>query len=413
MITDKEFKAKLGSFKSLRNSISVRDFVSTIEEYIEELYGQNEHSRIVEIFHSDFCYPKVNYYFFEVAFSLNKNGFVDEAEIVYENILRTQPNNTAVLNNLSLIKLSKNKINEAYKLINHGYEVDPHDQNISTNIKTISLKYQEMQKYHEFYKKCSTYLADENDFVLNKLKTFLLNVDKDPTCKLGKIPIPSWKFSVLMATDKQKATSLKDQWIEKYYIRATDEKGDYSETIYEINPLLKLELDKISNIRLNDKWLKGFENLSLTVLNEFGYFEIKTRLNKVNKKFRDLILRDFDELVINHVIKNEKTVVVLSGSLIEALLTYHCEKKKILKIKYQKGNKTIHKNLHDCDLGDLLTFFEQQNVLGDLIVHLGNISRIQRNYVHPGKELREKDTLDDSKAELCFISTLEIIKQIT
>ena len=134
-----------------------------------------------------------------------------------------------------MIKKSKNKLEEAYQLINTGYKLDPHDEHISRNYKTISPQYQEMLKYQEIYKLCSDSLPNENDFVLIKLRVFLSNVDRDPTFKLGKIPIPSWKFCVLMATDKQKANSLKEQWIEKSYIRAIAEKGEYGEPIYEIN----------------------------------------------------------------------------------------------------------------------------------------------------------------------------------
>jgi len=59
-----------------------------------------------------------------------------------------------------------------------------------------------------------------------------------------------------------------------------------------------------------------------------------------------------------------------------------------------------------------LTFFEENKLLGDAVVHMGNISRIYRNFVHPGKELREQVALDQGKANLCFVSTLEILNRV-
>ena len=65
-----------------------------------------------------------------------------------------------------------------------------------------------------------------------------------------------------------------------------------------------------------------------------------------------------------------------------------------------------------CDLGDLLNYFEQGKIMSDLFVHLGNISRIHRNFIHPGKEVREFEKLDQSKSDLCYISAVEIIKKL-
>jgi hypothetical protein len=110
--------------------------------------------------------------------------------------------------------------------------------------------------------------------------------------------------------------------------------------------------------------------------------------------------------------KNNKAVVILSGSIVETLLIYYCEKKQIKDISYQRHSKAISKKLYESDLGDILSYFEQNRFLGDAVVHMGNISRIYRNFVHPGKELREQETLDDTKANICFISTLEILKRI-
>lgn len=56
------------------------------------------------------------------------------------------------------------------------------------------------------------------------------------------------------------------------------------------------------------------------------------------------------------------------------------------------------------------SFAEDQKFFGQDFTHLSNLSRIYRNFVHPGKEL--KDRIDSHKSDLCFISTIEILKRI-
>ena len=41
---------------------------------------------------------------------------------------------------------------------------------------------------------------------------------------------------------------------------------------------------------------------------------------------------------------------------------------------------------------------------------LTNLSRVYRNFIHPGVEL--KNSLDKTKSDLCFISSIEILRKI-
>jgi hypothetical protein len=226
------------------------------------------------------------------------------------------------------------------------------------------------------------------------------------------MPIPKWKLKVMMSTDEQKALSLLDQWLKKGYVCKTGDRGSYGEYIYELNPLLLKELTKVKPKKINPQWLRGIELLNIETLESLLYFNIIQSIEKAKKSIRTILRRDIDELFLNYVMKNNKAVVILSGSIVETLLIYYCEKKQIKDISYQRHNKTISKKLYESDLGDLLTYYENTKLLGDVVVHMGNISRIYRNFVHPGKELREQETLDDAKANMCFVSTLEILKRI-
>jgi tetratricopeptide (TPR) repeat protein len=200
----------------------------------------------------------------------------------------------------------------------------------------------------------------------------------------------------------------------KFYKSA--QKKDPEKELYKnnLNRCLKLRESKIEEDKkkkIPEKWTKYTASIKMSNLNDLEYFEIVDRVKKVNQKYKLLIERDVNELFFNHIVHNDKASIVLSGSLIELLLTYYCEKKglKILPIKDASG-ASKDKKLYDCVLSDLISFCESKKFFGSDFPHLGNLSRIYRNYIHPGRELKE--SINRAKAELCFISTKELLKKI-
>lgn len=380
-------------------------------ELIEELFQEKKYAKVVEVFRSNLI-PKNELFVFEVAYSLVENGDKNEAEEIYEYLLNTDPQNSSVLNNLSNIKKEKGFTEQAFDLIQRAYEIEPDDEIISRNYNNLLSIIQEKEELERKHQSALKLLERENDFVINKLWAFVTNARADIECKKWRMPIPRWKFRVLMQTDDQKSLSLLDQWIEKGYLRKTGDRGNYNELVYEINPYLEKGLKGLKRSKVPPKWIKGIERLDIEKLEELEFFHILSCIERVKKKFRKMLVRDIEELFLNYLMKNEKAITVLAGSLVEVLLIYYCEKKKINKIVYQRHSKTISRKLYEADLGDLLSFFEQHKMLSDIIIHMGNISRISRNFIHPGKELRESEELNQSKADLCFLSTLEIIKKV-
>ncbi len=411
-MTKKKFKEITNEAKKSKTAGDVAHANYLIETLIQDLFQEQKYREVMKLFNSDLIEEKETFYNFEVAYSLNEAGDVTAAEEVYESILQWEKNNSSVLNNLSNIKKSKGQIKTAFRLIQKAKKLDPKDEIINNNYESLLNIINEQETLKQIYGNAIKALKKENEFVISKLKNFVLNIKKDKYLKNNQIPLPNWKFKVLMCTDAQKADSLKNQWLQKGYIRKTDRRVDGLVAVYEINPFLEAALQKAQYEKINKNWIDGFENVTIENLERYKYFEILLRIRKINKKYRFIIERDFDELVLNYFMKNAKSVVVLSGSLVEALLIYHCEKKKIKRISYNRQNKVIQKDLYDCNLGDLLSYFEQSKTMSDLLVHLGNISRIHRNFIHPGKELRETELLDQSKSDLCFISAVEIIKKV-
>lgn len=294
-------------------------------------------------------------------------------------------------------------------MIARAFEQSPEETIIKNNYTTINDLIIELKNKDNNFKISAEQLKRENSFVTDKLKLFISNVKKDTEYKNGKIAIPNWKFKVLMGTDEIKASSLKQQWIDKNYLLNTKDRDNHNVFYYELNPYVEGIISDIALNQINKKWISGFENITIDKLQSIGYFDKLKKIKKINKKYQSLVERDFDELVFNYLIGNSKTVIILSGSLLEILLVYYLDKRRITQVEYTLNTRIVSKNLFDAVLNDLLQHFESNNLISTQNYHLGNISRIYRNFIHPGKEVREQEKLDNQKCEISFMSVMELI----
>jgi len=308
---------------------------------------------------------------------------------------------------------NKGNIEEAFRLISEAKKIDPDKELYERNFNRIKQSYNEQHQKITAFKDALSSLENETDFAISKLNFFIGNLKAESGFKNNKIPIPNCMFPKLIGANKELANSLKEQWLNKHYLMRTEDRNENNAYFYELNPFLEKSLEKINVCKLDEKWTSGFIQITKDKLEELDYFNNILRINKISKKYKDFILRDYKELTINFLLKNEKATVIIAGSLTEYLLTYYCDKKKITTISYlnQKKNQ-ITKNLYDCELYDLINFFEEKNILKSDYNHLNNLSRIYRNYVHPGKELRDTDLLNMNKAKICFIGVSELLRII-
>lgn len=413
-MTKKEINKKIVFIRKLLKDGDEFEASMEFDELISDLHSEKKYSIIVESFNRivKLVSDASQFYFFELAFAYVEMEDENSAEKVYEHLIANDPDNTAFLNNLSNIKKRKRNYKEAFDLISKAYEIEPEDELITNNFDSLNQIIIEQKEREQKFKHSLIHLERENKFVIDKLKNFINNAKNDKNYENGILPIAKWKFKVFMKTDEQKADSLRTQWLDKEYIIDTGQRGSYYEVIYEINPYLEKAISEVRLKTINPNWIKGIENLNSEKLEEINYYRNLKKINRVNKKFKPLLKRDYDELTFNYLVKNNKSTIILAGSLIETLLIYYLNKKKIQSITYQINNRRVSKNLYEATLNDLLQFLEQNKLLQKQFVHLGNISRIFRNYIHPGKELSKTETLDFSKANLCYISACELINFI-
>ncbi|WP_432327992.1 hypothetical protein ACRQ5D_33845 [Mucilaginibacter sp. P25] len=252
-------------------------------------------------------------------------------------------------------------------------------------------------------------LKTENDFVLDKLALFIDRAKKEANFNDWKLPVPKQNFQRLLSLTKDMANSLLDQWLRKQYLTDTGERDEYRVVIYSINPYLEEALKNLQKLKIPQPWLGGFMQITADGLENKGYFDLINRTELLGDKFRLIFQRDINELFFNYLMGHQKTTIVLAGSLVELALIFYCDKAGVATIAVTEGSKTKNKPLYSCVLIELITYVEQIKAFGKDFGHLTNLSRIYRNYVHPGKELG--DAIDRTKADLCFMSTVEILKR--
>lgn len=395
------------------------DFIDYLKSIVEKLYEEKEFQKIVTL--SD-------YYSFEeltekdvifmTAFSYGEMNDDNKSRSHYEFYLETHNNSTAALNNLGNIYKREGNYAKAIELYTRGLKIDSDNENLKSNLANTlreqaeqEAKFASEKALRKEYRNSTESLKLENDYVLEKLGRFIDQVKKDDDFDNWAIPIAKFKFQKILGVDKQRAESLTTQWLSKGYIVDSGNRNDYNVVIYSINPFIEEELKRIHSYKIPQKWIDGFVNISIESLESNGYFEMIEKIGKVNRKFKALLERDYNELTYNYLMGHQKATIVLSGSLVELALTFYCERKKLMTITVNdsRGNPK-NKRLYDCVLSDLIEFVELTRPFGADFIHLSNLSRIYRNFIHPGREL--KDSLDKSKADLCYFSTTEILKRI-
>jgi tetratricopeptide (TPR) repeat protein len=384
---------------------------NTFTDIISSLYNEKDTKTICEIVHHENFHSFV-YGDFEIAYALKEQGFVDESKKTYEELVDQEPDNSSALNNLSIILQEKKDITRSFELIQRAHDLNPDDEIISRNFISQQQQIREIQQQEDMFRSASAQIKNENQFVRDKLSCFISSAMADPDFADGSLPIPNWKFKVMMKTDEIKSESLKKQWLQKSYIIKDGRKQDGFTSYYKLNPFLDEALDGVKCLEIPKQWIAGIERLDQLNLDTKGYFTSRKLIKKSKAPFKEILCRDYDELISSYFFANYKTVLVMSGSILEVILLEYLSQSSITEIEYDMAGKKVRRELFECDLVDLLAYVEKNRLLKGTVIHLSNASRIFRNYIHPGKEIREDYTIDSNNADLCLTLVNEVIKAV-
>jgi hypothetical protein len=123
-----------------------------------------------------------------------------------------------------------------------------------------------------------------------------------------------------------------------------------------------------------------------------------------DEKFRNILERDFEELTKCLESEAAKSVLILSGSIIEAILTDYFSnflpegltKKKIL----------------GYDLYKLIEMSRENNLISQSTKDLSTVLKNYRNLIHPGREIRKSESFDLDTALVARSLLNIIVKEI-
>lgn len=157
--------------------------------------------------------------------------------------------------------------------------------------------------------------------------------------------------------------------------------------------------------RLPPAWEQAAKALTPQKLEETGYYAKKAQLARTPKLYRAALERTFDELTFNHLFRNYRAEGVLAGAMLEMLLAVHFRHK--LKLKNLSAPGKPARDVFDLSLNDLLAEAARRALLPGRTLRLCRAARVQRNFIHPGKEILEQNGVTPAGARVCFLAVLE------
>ena len=123
-----------------------------------------------------------------------------------------------------------------------------------------------------------------------------------------------------------------------------------------------------------------------------------------DQKFKNLLSRDFLELEACVSNKASKSVLILSGSIIEAtLIEYFTHNLPTGKTKTQ---------VLKMGLADLINEAENIGLISSRSKELSTVVRNYRNLIHPGREIRKNEQFDNETAIVSYSLVKIILKEI-
>lgn len=130
-----------------------------------------------------------------------------------------------------------------------------------------------------------------------------------------------------------------------------------------------------------------------------------------NDAIRKILERDYTEIQKSVIASNWKSVILLSGGSIEAILLDCLERDSASAIASSKApGETDLKKWH---LNDLIAVAEQENITGTNIAKLSHSVREYRNLIHPGVEIRQGLKVEPEEARIALEILNMLIRELS
>ncbi len=341
---------------------------------------------------------------FETAYSL---AYVDEtsrlAQRLYRKIVENDPSSCASWNNLGVICEKQGDLDEACRCYRRAFEQDGSSELYKRNVQRVS---EELKKYEGGLEA----VERENGWLIGRLDMLRRTCDA-----LGEFSCSYRDRAALLRVSPQKAEELFEKFLKQHYIFKLPGEGKNKVSRYRMNPLvcryLAAEADRLEQNRVFEQI---GERLNMDAARSIGYTEELTDLlDKIeDKELRDILKRDIFECAVSVLAGQNKSAIVLSGSVMEALLVYRLQKRGVQEydIGSLLGRYPRVKPVRDMILNELLEVGKKTGLLSAEEYHLSNFIRFYRNIIHPSCEIRRSYEINDQSARLMWNALLLMLR---
>lgn len=355
-------------------------------EIVDRLWGKKEYKEIVEV---SSLLPiseiEKTENVSEVAYSYAEVKQNKIAKHLYEHIVNKGKAGNAEYNNLSLIYESEEIYEKSYELLQKALECEPNDEIAQINLNRVKKKLYEENKKKSIYDEAFKNFQNEGVFVKQKLLDFLQRKDENNyiACSYRQLP-------VFMKINENQAKSLLGDFLDKNYLyKVTNHNYETRSNVYGINPQILNYMSELSDtIKADLELLEMSKVLSTDNLFSIGYnSDLIKSLDKIKTPELSVMLkRDIRENALACLLGQNKASIILSGSILEAILLDKIKSVNIDKAQAENGKM---KKVIDMDLNELLFVAKQNNIIKLEIYHFSNAVRIYRNLIHPGVEIKK------------------------
>lgn len=371
-------------------------FQHILSPVIKELHSQKEYELVCELIKPYEFQHVVEVVGFEVAYSYEECDDHELSKKYYEYLVNDSKLVSAEsLNNLAIIYSEESNFEHAIELRKRALEKSEGDAKYKKRLDEEIENYTSYKNMMKEDLESVDSLMDENGWVLNILNNFYEHIDDNGFIECSYRLLPKY-----LHLNKIKADEMIHYFIDKKYVRkssSNEHKIDTQSTVYKVNMEVYISLKEIIDKEMVFNDLSVYWNdFTPNKLRELG--NVNTLFSKVQLlhdiNFREMINRDLRENLIALLTKSYKSSLVISGSIIEAVIMYKLSQNNIEKYKFtfKDGNeKTI--KVKEMLLSQLITVAEHHKVISHEALKHSDAIRGYRNLIHPGVEIRKsRDT---------------------
>jgi len=414
-----EFDYILNKVKSNIYEIKMKDEISIISLggiIIKYLFDKKRFSELIDFLNKFEVSIFLDEYGFEIAYANKKIGNNDKSKYYYEQYIGANPETINARNNLSILYEESDELEKVVSTLKDIIEIDESDKKYANWLKRIEELIITKENEERELLDAKDAIRNENFWIVSKMLAFSKHRDES-----GFIACSYKNSPHYLEVSGIKADEIFKEFIEKKYILKL-EKSDHglrtNSNVYKINPYVLIALEELefedNNFSLLYDSLKG---IGIDAIYQYGFdYSLQRSIDKIDDEaLKDMVRRDVKENFLALITKSYKSSIVMSGSILEAIILNRIRESNIKSYKILKGTKEKAANVVNMGLHDLLYVAFKENLIEHENYHHSHAIRCYRNLIHPGVEERKsKNTpkITYENAKLAWDIMKKVLKEI-